>query len=522
VQPRPAPLFSIELFAEPFARGFRESTSRYGLLLDYNESRFVNGFWYLTPRMVAPEQVPARLATLATVWEQRPWRADLEVWDQQIKPAAIEANRRLQQVDPSALDAGALAAHLARCREHVMQMLYQSMRFAVPALLPVGDLLVRATDWSGLPPAQVIGLLRGASPVSTGASSELERLIAAIRGDDASLAALGSGPAERALEALCGWPGEVGAAARAYLDLVGYRLLSGWDIGQPYALELPEVLIKAIGSLVGAGKPSQREAEDLEQTAAEVRAQVPQSKRGEFDELVGEARRMYRLRDERTVFTWVWGVGLTRRAVLVAGRRLAEAGTIEQPEHLVEAGWAEMRSLLAGRPGPPAPELAARAAYRRDANAGDAPARLGPEPEPPPPPEGLPEAAIRALRAMRAGVEAMFTPSDEPNEARVLRGHAASPGAYEGRARVIADPAQLGRLQPGDVLVASATSEGFNVALPLVGAIVTDWGGLLSHAAIVSREIGIPCVVGMREATSTIPDGARVRVDGTAGEVAIL
>jgi pyruvate,water dikinase len=104
----------------------------------------------------------------------------------------------------------------------------------------------------------------------------------------------------------------------------------------------------------------------------------------------------------------------------------------------------------------------------------------------------------------------------------VLRGHAASPGAYEGRARVIADPAQLGRLQPGDVLVASATSEGFNVALPLVGAIVTDWGGLLSHAAIVSREIGIPCVVGMREATSTIPDGTRVRVDGTAGEVAIL
>ena len=66
------------------------------------------------------------------------------------------------------------------------------------------------------------------------------------------------------------------------------------------------------------------------------------------------------------------------------------------------------------------------------------------------------------------------------------------------------------------------TSPYFKVVLPLLGAIVTDRGGQLSHAAIVAREYGIPGIVGTRDATRVIPDGARVRVDGTTGEVRLL
>jgi pyruvate,water dikinase len=66
------------------------------------------------------------------------------------------------------------------------------------------------------------------------------------------------------------------------------------------------------------------------------------------------------------------------------------------------------------------------------------------------------------------------------------------------------------------------TSPYFNVVLPLLGAIVTDRGGQLSHAAIVAREHGIPGIVGTREATTKIADGTRVRVDGSTGEVRLL
>ncbi len=89
-------------------------------------------------------------------------------------------------------------------------------------------------------------------------------------------------------------------------------------------------------------------------------------------------------------------------------------------------------------------------------------------------------------------------------------------------ARLIRSLAEADRLQFGDVLVTESTTEAFNILLPLLGAIVTDNGGLLSHSAIVAREYGIPGVVGTREATERIGDGVLVRVDGDSGEVTVL
>src|SRR5205823_11194450 len=102
-----------------------------------------------------------------------------------------------------------------------------------------------------------------------------------------------------------------------------------------------------------------------------------------------------------------------------------------------------------------------------------------------------------------------------------LYGVGASPGVYVGRARIVRGPTELGRLEQGDVLVAPVTGPAFNVVLPLIGAVVTDRGGALSHAAVVAREFGIPAVVGTDQATSRIPDGARILVDGDRGFVAV-
>jgi pyruvate,water dikinase len=126
------------------------------------------------------------------------------------------------------------------------------------------------------------------------------------------------------------------------------------------------------------------------------------------------------------------------------------------------------------------------------------------------------------MRAMGIVLGEMFGSSQEQHEEHRVRGLAASSGVYEGPARRVAGPAEFGRIAQGDVLVTESTSEAFNILLPLLGALVTDSGGLLSHAAIVAREYGIPGVVGTREATGLIPDGASVRVDGDAGEVVVL
>ena len=126
------------------------------------------------------------------------------------------------------------------------------------------------------------------------------------------------------------------------------------------------------------------------------------------------------------------------------------------------------------------------------------------------------------MRALGAAVDALFQSAQVESDATVVRGIGASPGIVTGTARLIGDPAEFDRLERGDVLVTASTSESFNIVLPILGAIVTDSGGLLSHAAIVSREFGIPAVVGCRDATSLIAEGVRVRVDGTAGEVTVI
>jgi rifampicin phosphotransferase len=517
--PRAVTRYWTEMHPAPFAQGTAEFASFYGMLLGGLSMRYVNGFGYRTVLPVPDEEVPERFKRAEEAFARKVWREQLRNWDEQVKPAAIAKHRELQAVEPDGLPDAELAAYLGRCRDHHAAMIAQHMRHTASAVVPTGDFLAHVGDWTGLPPSQLLGLMRGASPVSAGASAELDRLIAAVKSDPRARGLLSSdGDPAAALEALRSLDGEAGAAMAAYLDLVGNRLLDGFDIGEPSALELPDQLLQAIRTEVAA----EAGGDDLEAKIAEVRSKVPPEHRETFDELLGEARMLYRLRDERGVYSDIWASGIMRRAVLGAGRRLAESGRIATAEHLVDAGFGEMLALLDGTGGPAADELAARAEYRRTHSAKNAPRTLGPPPPPPPDPSTLPPGVARLMRATAIALGMLFGSSEAQHEADLLRGLSASPGVYEGSARLVSGPREFGRIVQGDVLVTVSTTEAFNILLPLLGALVTDSGGLLSHSAIVAREYGIPGVVGTREATGRIADGARVRVDGDAGEVTVL
>jgi rifampicin phosphotransferase len=169
-----------------------------------------------------------------------------------------------------------------------------------------------------------------------------------------------------------------------------------------------------------------------------------------------------------------------------------------------------------------AEELEARHTYHRTYTAKDAPMHLGDSPAPMPDPSALPPPMARLMAAIGTAMGEMFAVSEEAHEETVIRGLGASSGVREGIARRVAGAVDFDRIQRGDVLLTEATTEAFNILLPLLSAIVTDSGGALSHAAIVSREYGIPGVVGTRDATERIDDGTLVRVDGDAGTVTVL
>lgn len=110
--------------------------------------------------------------------------------------------------------------------------------------------------------------------------------------------------------------------------------------------------------------------------------------------------------------------------------------------------------------------------------------------------------------------------ADDGQAPVLVSGLASSPGVAVGRVRILASAADGHRLQSGEVLVAAMTSPDWVPTLRRAGALVTDGGGMTCHAAIVSRELGIPSVVGTRNATTVLSDGEVVTVDGSAGVVA--
>ena len=518
--PRPVTNYWARMHPPAFAEGYGDMCSFYGLPLQTRDLVYVNGFCYGQMRPVPMEEIPARFARAEEVFSRKVWRQQVEEWHEVAKPAAVAEHRDIQAVDPDLLSDGELAQYLRRCHDHHAAMITQHMKYTGTAVIPPSDLLVHAMEWTGLPTAQLLGLMRGASQISGGASEESRRLLAALRADPTALDRVhGHDEAGKLLDEMRHEDTEAGRALSDYLDVTGYRLLDGFDISGRYALELPDVLLRSILTLLES-RPEGTAGGD--QHLSDIRSRVPAAHLDEFDELVEEARIGYSIRDERGVYSDIWASGLMRRAAMAAGRRLAARGLLHHAEHFVFADIDEMCALLTGDSEPSADELAARYTFHKTYTAKDAPAHLGDEPPPMPDPSTLPPGAGRVLRALGVGVGEMFGESALSHEETVIRGLAASTGVREGPARRVNGPADFDRIKQGDVLLTEATTEAFNILLPLLAGIVTDSGGALSHAAIVAREYGIPGVVGTRDATQRIPDGAWVSVNGDTGEVTVL
>jgi pyruvate,water dikinase len=130
--------------------------------------------------------------------------------------------------------------------------------------------------------------------------------------------------------------------------------------------------------------------------------------------------------------------------------------------------------------------------------------------------QARPETVHRADRRPRIEV---FTLGSAASFERLIAGKAIGQRIGIGRARRLRDPGDLARLEPGEVLVASMTDPDWEPVMKRAAAIVTDRGGRTCHAAIVSRELGVPCVVGTERGTEVIPDGETVTVSCAEGEV---
>lgn len=188
--------------------------------------------------------------------------------------------------------------------------------------------------------------------------------------------------------------------------------------------------------------------------------------------------------------------GLYKEAVLAEGARLVRAGVLRDPEEVFWLTLDELREVVRTH-------RVDRELLRRRERAHAAHAALTPP---------------RVFTSDGEVVTGRYRGDAPPG---ALQGLAVSAGIVEGRARVVIDLSEAD-LGPDDVLVTRFTDPSWTPLFVSIRGLVTEVGGLMTHGAVIAREVGLPAVVGVEEATRRIRDGQRIRVNGTDGYVEIL
>jgi phosphohistidine swiveling domain-containing protein len=252
------------------------------------------------------------------------------------------------------------------------------------------------------------------------------------------------------------------------------------------------------------------EAERL-QAEAEARSTLAREPKllAQFEKRLSTAQRFGVIREEQVAsFTPGWPV--MRRALLHLGGILRERGVLIAAEDVFFLTHDELLTALAGSlpPWSLAPAVIERQKHWRRQRGLVPPLFLG---------EMTP-----MMKQMLKQAENIFRPEGEPSVRNGLPGLPASPGQASGPIRVIRTPEEFDRLQPGEVLVAPATTPAWTPLFARAAAVVTDTGSPLAHASLAAREYGIPAVVGTGHATARLQDGQVVLVDGNTGLVEVL
>jgi pyruvate,water dikinase len=511
-----------------FRRGFQPSAQRYGLPIDHLEVRFVNDHCYARMRPVgAPDPKPGketspppafvlwllarlhpemrrRARTAKAALAERRWLDDLARWEGELRPDMLATGRAMQTEDVTAMTDDELIDHLHRALDHMERGLEVHFDLIAVHNIPLGR-LVALCRRHGIADVDALALLAGSSPASNGSAAELAPIARACRA---------AGIEPTSLDDLRAAGPDARAALDAYLADHAWRMVTHYTPRGQALIELPHLIVQAI-------RRSEDAPERAEPDPAALRARVAEGDRARFDDLLADARRCYGIRDDNVGLTCMWPMGLVRRAVREAGRRLVERGVVDEDWHTLALGEQELAAALRGDTwmGDLARSRCERGAA---AEAAGAPATLGwsegGDPDPKVFPAAMAELTAAIIDTMvLEGMEADGEPATWTGE-----GVGVGTEPYTGRACVAASPeAALARLEPGDVLVTTATTPAYEAILPIAGAVVTEHGGLISHTALMARELGLPAVVGVAGATATIPDGAEVEVHPATGRVSI-
>ncbi|MFV0260019.1 MAG: PEP-utilizing enzyme [Acidimicrobiales bacterium] len=421
---------------------------------------------------------------------------------------------RRDRPDLSAMTDRELVDHALHLMDtHFARLFSQHIYISFLATLPVG-MITKICAAVGRP-ADALKLIAGLGDVESAAPAaamwQLSRLVAAgpalsaafdegVHGLDARLRALDDDDAHRFV-----------AEFDAFLVSYGSRGPNEWEARSPTWETHPDLALAAVDRMrlspdhkAPLGQRAERAAE-RERLGAEIRALLATDAEtaAQFDAARHSAQ-VFLPGRERTKTNCVKLVEEMRVALFEFGRRCVAAGTLPAPNLFSLLTRDELRSFLDDPTG--FGEIADERARLLDEVAGlQEPFLFDGEP---PPMSSYPRRGDHVAEPLRAG--------------ELLQGVPGCPGVARGVARVVVNPADPMALGPDEILVAPITDPSWTPLFVPAAAVVVDVGAPLSHAVIVSRELGIPCVVSATDGTRRIPDGATIEVDGDTGKITVI
>ena len=429
---------------------------------------------------------------------------DLTSWRQEWPPEIDKASEMLEGFDPTTVPAGQWAETLDSQDQEYRRVFGGVHRYAVG---PARTAAMRFTEeyakrFGEERRHDATALLLGFRHLSLERAAALWDLSRMARADE-SLYAMLEGraaqpdtPAARAFrDGFAAMLGRFG-----YTTNNGLQDLANWREGSP----VPLAMIRAYATQDESKSPvaiSDRQAQRRAELEAEVHgSQAAGADAADLALMMEMAQQLIPNLEDHNLVCDQRLVSASRARWLAIGAYLQGQGKTGLADDVFFYKRAELVDALEGGSGLSKEEIARRRDLQEQYRAKLPPLYLGLEPEEQKAPTDIPA---------------------EGDTRQSVKGIAASPGVYRGRARVILSLDEASSLENGDILVARALTPPWTPFFGIVGAIVTNSGGAISHGAVVAREFGIPAVVGTGNGTTFIRDGSIVTVDGTAGEVTI-
>ena len=381
------------------------------------------------------------------------------------------------------------------------------------AVSVIGELLYQTLDkllerW-GDGMTSAAALTSGLTGVRSAEAGQALAVLAQQIGQDDSLCTLVLSTHPQALPARLG-ESEQGRAlwakVEAFLTEHGHSAVQEFELAAPRWRDDPTIILNALQAQVRVAgeKPVPNPSATRRAAVARIKERLIWPKRWLFCRLLQQTQ-TFVLTRENQKYHFVMAHSHLRDLYLALADQLVAAGRLTDQNDIFFLTSDEVETLLDGELSPD--EGKRRVAQRR---------RAWKTHQQTTPPFALHQQPDGRLHTAALPV----SPGDD--DELLLRGFAASPGAYTGRARVMLTPTDGVGLEPGEILVASATSPGWAPLFLAAGALVTEIGGTLSHGAIIAREYGLPAVLNVTDATRRIRTGQLVHVDGSQGTIQLL